>query len=223
MDFETQPNPSILSQSLASMDHQEPKKNANPQYDALKMKYFHSLGMNRPPAQLSSSVPTTSYMNNTPSSTMSIPKQIIRQRTKTAPSPKSDSEDSDARKRTTSVPIPISGLPATGVPHVMSVSVGTYLTTSFDDEEDDEETETNKSLNISTNSIKFDAEDEKDIFDEDENLNFGIQSSFVPDRLTDSPLKFVPPHEMLANNKSQFNVGTAHSVAIWEQRRRKFI
>jgi len=244
MDLE--PPTSVLSQSLLTssleanmaMNNMEPKKN---QYDALKMKYFLSLGMNRPAPQMSSSVPVQSFMSMA-SPTSNLETALTsnnnsvkqpRHRTKTAPSPKNEtSEDGiiDYRKRTTSVPIPIGMLPSsngipvnsnTSIPNV-SISLGTYLT-AFDDEEDDSE---HTALNSSTNSIskqEREEDDDVDIFDDDENLNFGFDQKSLAGKQSDSPVKFIPPHEMMANSKKDFNVGTAHSVAVWEQRRRKFI
>jgi len=226
MDIE---NPtSALSQSLLSSSLEqsmESKKNSNSQYDAVKMRYFSSLGMNRPPPQMSSSVPTHSYMNGSSGAHVSStqgnhPIPAARQRTKTAPSPKSESleemEKEELRKRTTSVPIPIgftANLPAPG----MSISVGTYLTSSFDEDDDSDSTPPGILVKVKS------AEWTEDIFGNDENINFGFESSTAADKPQDSPVKFVPPHEMMANSKKDFNVGTAHSVAVWEQRRRKFI
>jgi len=236
MDVE---NPtSTLSQSLLSSSLEqsmESKKNSNSQYDAVKMRYFSSLGMNRPPPLMSSSVPTHSYLNGQPNQTTNHgnhPIPAARQRTKTAPSPKSDSfEDSekeDMRKRTTSVPIPIGFTTSNTQPTIsMSTSVGTYITTNTSFDEDDEMSPPQllPTKAKSEDWVNSREGEEEDIFGEDENLNFGFDSTYEadPNKPQDSPVKFVPPHEMMANSKKDFNVGTAHSVAVWEQRRRKFI
>jgi len=75
---------------------------------------------------------------------------------------------------------------------------------------------------MSSGSIKINDED-LDVFGDDINENedhFGMNES---GGASDSPIKFIPPHEMMANSKKDFNVGTAHSVAVWERGRRKFI
>jgi len=210
---------SYLTQSLlSSMEDKKPT-----QYDSVKARYFQSLGMNRPPPVLSASVPTHSYMSSvTPITPTAITSNQIRSRTKTAPSPKSDSfeEDSTMRSRTLSIPIPLSGLTASNPTPNISTSLGTYLTnTSFDDEDEDDSRADLQSLNVSRNSIKNDQED--DIFGSSLSENLGFEDDRESDRVLDSPSKFVPPHLMMASSKKGFNVGTAHSLAVWEKGRRK--
>jgi len=239
---------SVLSQSLlssslvTSMANLEPKKTA--QYDALKMKYFMSLGMNRPGPQLSSSVPVHSHSFSTSTRDQNIhlpdlhqldlnSEKPTRNRTKTAPSPKNEPEEifhGDFRKRTTSVPIPIGMLTGGGGPTSsnVSVSLGTYLTSSFEDEDDDESEKSglntsSNSIHMRQESIDFDKDEDVDIFDDDDGLNYGVEKKSPSVKTSDSPVKFIPPHEMMAHAKKDFNVGTAHSVAVWEQRRRRFI
>lgn len=193
--------------------------------------------MNRPPPQMSSSVPIHSYMPSSSSSSFTNSNMINnnskvqRTRTKTGPTPKLDtrSSDEDRRKRTTSTPIPIASLtqPPTGPIPTMAASLGTYLhKSSFDDDddyEDNDESDHDRIFNYSSNSPKKfgkekDDDDELDQFEDD---IVPVDSERSTPKSSDSPVKFIPPHELLANSKKDFSVGTAHSVAVWEQNRRR--
>jgi len=206
---------SILSQSLAHpmpMDSHEPKKTT--QYDAVKMRYFLSLGMNRPTPQLSSSVPTSSSMLMSSVSSVTPVKNIKRDRTKTNPPTQlnivkaKDLED----KRTTSIPIPIAH--GFTVPIAISSSLGTF--------DQQNNVDSDEEYDLKEDQDKMRLEEEEDIFEHDGDQI--LYEDHSPSNNNDSPVKFIPPHEMMRlNSKHDFNVGTAHSVAVWEQRRRKFI
>jgi len=232
------------------------------------MRYFLSLGMNRPPPQMSSSVPnSSSFMESaldasrlSKISAINIPSEVgakkvittninARQRTKTVPSPKKSPDDfnlrTEEKRRTTSIPIPISEAFAAAANNLprhqqISYSLGTYLNSSIiEDDEEDEENEYNQyliegrdedeefenesmntSLNMSSGSLRID-ESERTGNGESNSPIFETEPVFGEQ--SDSPVRFIPPHELMANSKKDFNVGTAHSVAVWEQRRRKFI
>jgi len=206
---------SILSQSLAHpmpMDSHEPKKTT--QYDAVKMRYFLSLGMNRPTPQLSSSVPTSSSMLMSSVSSVTPVKNIKRDRTKTnPPTPLNIVKAKDLEdKRTTSIPIPIAH--GFTVPIAISSSLGTF--------DQQNNVDSDEEYDLKEDQDKMRLEEEEDIFDRDGDQI--LYEDHSPSDNNDSPVKFIPPHEMMRQNSKQgFNVGTAHSVAVWEQRRRKFI
>jgi len=160
--------------------------------------------------------------------------------------PKKSPDGLYAKKRTTSIPIPISetGAPTNLPRHQqVSFSLGTYPNPSipFEDDDDihfiedefDEEFDVdsaNTSLNMSTGTPKVESlAIEKEISNEPNNhpsnnsSNYGNEDLMFGGDQTESSERFIPPHELLANSKKDFNVGTAQSVAVWEQRRRKFI
>jgi len=214
--MEAQQPTSILSQSLAHpMEIPEPKKTT--QYDAVKMRYFLSLGMNRPTPQLSSSVPTSSSMLITQLSSVSSTKNNVkRDRTKTnPPTPLTLTKAKDLEdKRTTSIPIPITHGFATPVPIASTFGAFEKQNNVDSDEEYDLVQEDQDKIILE--------EEEVDIFDH--NGDQLLYEDHSPSNNNDSPVKFIPPHEMMRQNSRQgFNVGTAHSVAVWEQRRRKYI
>jgi len=224
---------SLLSQSLtqaspgiAALEQQTEQRKA--QYDNVKMRYFSSLGMAKPGPTMSSSVPTNSMLslqNSPPSEVFAFEvnahtqQQISkRDRTKTAPLAYNydNLQDKDARKRTTSVPIPIGAQGNTkSVP--MAISVGTYLLTKSHDDSEDEDS-SSQDLNKSMDKVTGDLDE--DIMFQEESSNEKVKN-FTKESPTGTNANFVPPHEMLAKNmKEGFNVGTAHSVAVWENRRR---
>jgi len=201
MDVQTTPT---LNNNMDSLTENEPKRS---QYDAVKMRYFLSLGMNKPgpSPQMASSVPSNfnSYMPpvNEPK------KPAARARTKTSPGLLSmtssfDEDELSQRKRATSTPIPIGQaipIPIGGGSKIRSL-------VNSDDEEE-----------LDPGSFQDDGEEYP--------LSTPVLPSSVPMFDDESPdgETFVPPHEMLKKNASGFNVGTAQSVAVWEQRRRKYI
>jgi len=165
------------------------------QYDSVKMRYFLSLGMNKPP-QMASSVPTLS-------SSSQLKPIIKRPRTKTSPSKRQIKleDDDETRKRAISTPIPIGMQPSTGVAVPIPTN-GSRRGSSLASDEGSEEIEESE-------------EEEEESEEGEESQSF----------LSVSPEhgQFIPPHEMLKQGHSDFEVGTAQSVAVWEQRRRQYI
>lgn len=206
---------SLLSTSLpnASVLNKQQDK----QYDNVKKKYFLSLGMNKPPGavvkQRTSSDGSFSLISEAP---------ISKQRTNTEPSlpimthestiapngiaiPKKPPTipSNNPRVRSVSHPVPSTQV-AASLPHNLGEDI------LFEEEYENgvwtkESTET---LDTSfeaehVHTIQFSEEDEEDP--------------------SNSNRRFIPPHELLAQTSSSFNVGTARSVAIWEQKRRQMM
>lgn len=234
-DLETSTQPSLLSESLTGKSEipimTEPKPEEKKQYDNVKRRYYSSLGMNRPTPAMSSSVPihqmrTMGFSEN--NLTVEKEEKIFtfetengtkRDRTKTTPMPKNEPLMENLRKqRTSSTPIPING--PTSKPMV-AASVGTYLMQSKQDSDDEDNVDY---LNKSTEKTIGDLDEELLFNSENDELSLSSSSSSarsVTSPTASSSSTFVPPHEMLAKNmKEEFNVGTAHSLAVWEQRRR---
>jgi len=235
MEIQTTTVAPRLDSSLEDTD----SKKSQHQYDAVKMRYFLSLGMNRPP-QMASSVPTTF---STSSSKPSL-STTTRQRTKTSPSKpvttafaSTDSTSTngplhsrDHRKRAISHPIPIGafqtssqsqpGIPIPGRKESAQLEEGEEL--------EFEEDESNLSVHSSEGNGEAEGEGEGENQSAEEEENFKVDEESTL-RLSSSlnsasPDQFIPPHEMLKLQKtSKFDVGTAQSVAVWEQRRRKYI
>jgi len=221
---------STVGPRLDSIEENDSKKSQH-QYDAVKMRYFLSLGMNRPP-QMASSVPTTF---STPS--VKPTSGNTRQRTKTSPSKTVSSTNStssiaiegssssrDHRKRAISHPIPIGFQSQQGI----SIPGAKENTTQFEEGEENSEDELNLSLNSSEGngdgkeSEGQSAEEEEENFKIEEENTLRLSSSL--NSASPDHQGFIPPHEMLKLQKtSKFDVGTAQSVAVWEQRRRKYI
>lgn len=233
MEIQTTTVAPRLDSSLEDTD----SKKSQHQYDAVKMRYFLSLGMNRPP-QMASSVPTTfSTSSSKPGLSTST-----RQRTKTSPSKPTTtfaSTDStsasadtpsllsrDHRKRAISHPIPIGAFqtqsqsqPIPGRKESAQLEEGEEL--------EIEEDELNLSVHSSEGNGDGEGEGENQSAEEEESFKVDEESTL---RLSSSlnsaspDHQFIPPHEMLKLQKtSKFDVGTAQSVAVWEQRRRKYI
>jgi len=57
-------------------------------------------------------------------------------------------------------------------------------------------------------------------FDSDEDNSQEDSVSEDDENVVRSSSKFIPPHEMVAKDKS-FEVGTARSLAVWESQRRR--
>jgi len=227
--MEIQTTETTVSSRLDSSLEDTDSKKSQHQYDSVKMRYFLSLGMNRPP-QMASSVPTTFSASSSSGST--------RLRTKTSPSKPVTAATStdtnseapslhsrDHRKRAISHPIPIGtlqsqpGIPIPGRKESAQLEVGEEL--------EIEEDELNLSVHSSEGNGEGEGEGENQSAEEEENFKADEDNTL---RLSSSlnsaspDHQFIPPHEMLKLQKtSKFDVGTAQSVAVWEQRRRKYI
>mmetsp|Transcript_5833 Transcript_5833/g.8167 ORF Transcript_5833/g.8167 Transcript_5833/m.8167 type:complete len:239 (-) Transcript_5833:132-848(-) len=205
---------SLLSTSLPNSS--SVLKQQDKQYDNVKKKYFLSLGMNKPPAVTK---PRTSSES---SYSLSSEAPISKQRTKTEPSPVSTNESITApngiaipkkqvtipsnnpRIRSISHPVPATTTVAASLPHNLGQDI------LFEEEYENGvwTQESNETLDTSldaehAHTIQFSEEDEEDP--------------------SNSNRRFIPPHELLAQTSSSFNVGTARSVAIWEQKRRQMM
>jgi len=178
------------------------------------MRYFLSLGMNKPP-QMASSVPVMSQNIPTP-----ILNKVVasRPRTKTSPSKMKmlsseqieEEEENSHRKRAISTPIPI-GIQTNSIPipHGSNTN-GRTSPNSFEEEGRDDDS----------------FEEEKVDEAEEEELEFEMDSGKLLSTSLNgaSPKQFIPPHEMLKQmNSADFNVGTAQSLAVWQNRRRQYI
>jgi len=167
----------------------------------VKLRYFQSLGMNKPP-QMASSVPNFS-------STQLKPKKLSRARTKTSPTKiPPDLLEEESRKRATSTPIPIGMQNLTIAVPIPSSGTGSRHE-SFHSSDDE------------INNKPYNSEEEED-FEEIEEQTISFLSTSLKSTSPENG-KFVPPHEMLKKTHGDFNVGTAQSVAVWEQRRRQYI
>jgi len=150
-------------------------------YDAVKMKYFSSLGMNKPPTntvtkrERGKTEPSSRYadltVDLTPDDKEFIKKPI-----------------SPARKRSISTPLNAisKGIPIPG----SKTSESIHAIFQFDSDEE----------------LSGSDEVGKEIDDEAMSYRPGQQ--------------FIPPHEMLKKG-GDFEVGTARSLAVWENQRRK--
>lgn len=205
---------SLLSTSLPNSS--SVLKQADKQYDNVKKKYFLSLGMNKPPA-------TGKQRTSSDSSfSMSSEAPITKQRTKTEPSLPLNTNESTASPNGIAIPKKQPLIPSNN-PRVRSISHPVPSTNAaaslphnlgedilFEEEYENGvwTSEANEALDTSfdtehTHTIQFSEEDEEDP--------------------SNSNRRFIPPHELLAQTSSSFNVGTARSVAIWEQKRRQMM
>jgi len=148
-------------------------------YDAVKMKYFSSLGMNKPPnnnvikRERGRTEPSSRYADLTADLTADD-KEFIRK------------PISPARKRSISTPLNTisKGIPIPG----SKTSETIHAIFEFDSDEE------------------LSGSDEVDREIDDEESYRTVQ--------------FIPPHEML-KKVGDFEVGTARSLAVWENQRRK--
>lgn len=195
--------------------------NGRTHYNSVKMKYFTSLGMNRPPSQ--------------PADTVSRPKSqqpsakhlsMLSESLLSSPAPTGPVENSwpptyaEFQARKTSVSIPIKSTSSETSRHSknnvdlgMSFAPG-YMARSADVDEEwanqlslsDEETELPGNSDSSRHN-------DDDLSSDDEGFAAYFQNR--------AGGHFVPPHEM--TSPTSFQVGTAHSVAVLEKHRKSHL
>jgi len=175
-------------------------------YRNVKMKYFRSLGVNHGSNTVPGLVPNSLPVH---SENSFAERMAAKSRNNTVVNrpPELDSYLKDDRKRSTSTP-PKPGqtnsnpLPiySQGMPIAIPSQIrNAHANTDFSDSEEEQE------------------EKEEQV---EQELSFADRS--FEDELEAS--SFIPPHELLSRqHNSAFNVGTAHSLAVWEQKRRNMM
>jgi len=171
-------------------------------YENVKKKYFMSLGMNKPVG---------------PPSAEKKKEPARGPRTKTQPPPVSmfmmdedpfraedgaqtTSSGSMRSKRSVSTPIPVSALGTTPVAVPMSHDVSPVN-------------------QHSSGSGPRSEDSDEELYENEEDVESPTQVENFSTSADRKKKHFIPPHELLAK-KSDFNVGTARSVTVWENRRR---
>jgi len=172
-------------------------------YRNVKMKYFRSLGVNNGSNTVPGLVPNSLPVHH---SGDSFAERMAKSRTHTiAHRPPDLDYLVEERKRSTSTP-PKPGLsnPLPIYSQGMPIAIPSQLRNAY-----------------TTNTEFSDSEEENEENQVDE------QELSFADRLLEDDLEassFIPPHELLSRqHNSAFNVGTAHSLAVWEQKRRNMM
>lgn len=175
-------------------------------YRNVKMKYFRSLGVNNGngnntiPGLVPNSLPVHSEYSF-------ADRMAAKSRNNTVVSrpPELDSLLKDDRKRSTSTP-PKPGQNGTNPLPIYSQGMPIAIPSQL--------------RAYATNNEFSDSEEEKEENPVEQEQSFA-ERMFEDDLEASS---FIPPHELLSRqHNSAFNVGTAHSLAVWEQKRRNMM